>query len=40
MNGSSDYAEIYAYISRGGSTSNLLAHTKGIYFMGYKVIGA
>ena len=40
MNGSSDYVDIHAYISASGSTRNLLAHTKGIYFMGYKIIGA
>jgi len=38
MNGTSDYVESFAYISRGGSTSAVLAHTRGTYFMGYKII--
>ena len=40
MNGTSDYVESFAYISRGGSTSAVLAHTRGSYFMGYRLTGA
>jgi hypothetical protein len=40
MNGTSDYVESFAYISRGGSTSAVLAHTRGTYFMGYRMTGA
>jgi len=38
MNGSSDYIEIFGYIARNGSTSNVLAHTRGTYFQAYKII--
>jgi len=40
MNGTTDYVESFAYISRNGSTSAVLAHTRGTYFMGYRIIGA
>jgi len=40
MNGTTDYVESFAYISRNGSTSRVLAHTRGSYFMGYRLTGA
>jgi hypothetical protein len=40
MNGTTDYVESFAYISRNGSTSAVLAHTRGTYFMGYRLTGA
>ena len=35
-----DYVEIYSRCSDSSGDPNILQHTKGTYFMGYKLIGA